>query len=229
VQRFDRNDDRLRDFLGAIWKTLVPSTGECASLQGELVRADARLSDESYRNGLGNYYHPDQETDGFAEGFYPKMLVFLLETLAANANDANDADTVAYCADALARAPLDWEKQRRIIAIVERAEEDENRELSDAENAEIETLEAAPERLDWEDLLNRTEIAVGNYCLANPVLVDLAGKPIEEGGVTDIRHIFDPPPPPPPCPLCNGKGWVAPADPTQFPTMCSCKTATVLH
>lgn len=31
------------------------------------------------------------------------------------------------------------------------------------------------------------------------------------------------PPPPPTCPLCEGRGWIAPSDPRQFPTPCSCR------
>jgi len=31
-------------------------------------------------------------------------------------------------------------------------------------------------------------------------------------------------PPPTLCPLCKGRGWIAPVDATQFPTTCSCRT-----
>lgn len=30
---------------------------------------------------------------------------------------------------------------------------------------------------------------------------------------------------PAPCATCGGKGWIAPSDPTQFPSVCSCKRA----
>ncbi|MFO0676551.1 MAG: hypothetical protein U0169_08455 [Polyangiaceae bacterium] len=32
---------------------------------------------------------------------------------------------------------------------------------------------------------------------------------------------------PPPCPLCKGRGWIAPSDSTAFPTTCSCRSAPV--
>ena len=34
-------------------------------------------------------------------------------------------------------------------------------------------------------------------------------------------------PAPPPCPLCRGRGWIAPSDPSSFPTACSCRTTPV--
>lgn len=224
MERFARNDERLTAYVGALWNALVPSSGECASVQGELVRVQGRLSNEHYRNGTGNYYTPYEDHHGFADGVYPQMLVFLCTTLVANANDANDAATVAYFADVLANAPADWNVQQKIDAIGHR-EHDEDRELTDEENAEIDALDATPGRLHWEELLDRAEIAVANYCLANPVLVDRKGAPAVDGGVKDVRHVFDPPPPPPKCALCNGRGWLPPQSASDFPTVCSCKTA----
>jgi ankyrin repeat protein len=37
-----------------LWDELVPSSGQADTVQGELVRAIGRLSDEAYRNGNGN-------------------------------------------------------------------------------------------------------------------------------------------------------------------------------
>jgi hypothetical protein len=229
VDRFDRNDERLEAFTRKVWDALVPPSGECASVQGEMVRAHGRLTSEHYRNGMGNYYTPDEESHGFADGHYPGLLVYVLTKLIENANAANDALTVDWFRDVLARAPRDWALQQRINDINER-EHEEGRDLTDEELAEIDALDEDPSRLAWEEVLDRIEIAVANYLLANPLLVARAGgQPIEEGGVKDIRHIFDPPPAPPPCPLCNGKGWLAPADASQFPAVCSCKTPKVLH
>jgi hypothetical protein len=229
VDRFDRNDERLEAFTRKVWDALVPPSGECVSVQGEMVRAHSRLTSEHYRNGMGNYYTPDHDDHGFADGHYPRLLVFVLEKLIANANAANDALTVDYFRNALECAPRDWQLQRRIDDIYER-EHEEKRELTEAELDEVDSIAEDPARLAWEELLDRLEIAVANYCIANPLLLDrVSGRPIEEGGVKDIRHIFDAPPAPPACPLCNGKGWLTPTDPTQFPTMCSCKTPQVLH
>ena len=38
-----------------LWKELVPATGQATTIQGELIRAIGRLSDEAYRNGNYNF------------------------------------------------------------------------------------------------------------------------------------------------------------------------------
>jgi len=38
-----------------LWKELVPPQGQAKTVQGELVRAAGRLSDEAYRNGNINF------------------------------------------------------------------------------------------------------------------------------------------------------------------------------
>ncbi|MFC5861760.1 hypothetical protein ACFPT7_05610 [Acidicapsa dinghuensis] len=38
-----------------LWTELVPTTGQATTVQGELVRAIGRLSDEAYRNGNYNF------------------------------------------------------------------------------------------------------------------------------------------------------------------------------
>ena len=38
-----------------LWKELVPTTGQATTVQGELIRAIGRLSDEAYRNGNYNF------------------------------------------------------------------------------------------------------------------------------------------------------------------------------
>ena len=38
-----------------LWKELVPATGQATTVQGELIRAIGRLSDEAYRNGNYNF------------------------------------------------------------------------------------------------------------------------------------------------------------------------------
>ena len=52
MKRFERDEqgsDRLREFHSKMWKALVPPSGECASVQGELVRAVERLTDEDVK------------------------------------------------------------------------------------------------------------------------------------------------------------------------------------
>ncbi|WP_348262443.1 hypothetical protein P8935_21925 [Telmatobacter sp. DSM 110680] len=38
-----------------LWKELVPLQGQAATVQGEVIRAVGRLSDEAYRNGNCNF------------------------------------------------------------------------------------------------------------------------------------------------------------------------------
>jgi hypothetical protein len=38
-----------------LWNELVPSQGQATTVQGELIRAAGRLSDEAYRNGNINF------------------------------------------------------------------------------------------------------------------------------------------------------------------------------
>ncbi|MGA8743741.1 MAG: hypothetical protein WB561_21290 [Terracidiphilus sp.] len=38
-----------------LWNELVPPEGQAATVQGELIRAVGRLSDEAYRNGNHNF------------------------------------------------------------------------------------------------------------------------------------------------------------------------------
>ena len=38
-----------------LWKELVPLQGQAATVQGEVIRAVGRLSDEAYRNGNYNF------------------------------------------------------------------------------------------------------------------------------------------------------------------------------
>ncbi len=99
-------------------------------------------------------------------------------------------------------------------------------EASEAELKELRELEAAG-GLAWEEVLNRADRCIANWCIANPRLVDRYGRPVEDRGIRDVKTIFKPPPsPPPPCLLCRGKGWLSPKDPTQFPEVCSCKAAS---
>lgn len=38
-----------------LWNALVPAQGQASTLQGELVRAAGKLTDEAYRNGNANW------------------------------------------------------------------------------------------------------------------------------------------------------------------------------
>ena len=194
MDRFDRTGARLDAFTKALWDALVPSSGECVSVQGELVRANQRLRSEHFRNGMANYYRPDEPDQGFAESYYGALLLFVIGTLLENANGALTAEGVAYFTAARARASADWTRQRRIDGLLFLAEE-EDRELTHAERVEIEALEAAAPRPDFEELFDRSAIAIANYCLANPELFDRSGRPVVERGVRDIRELIERRPP----------------------------------
>jgi hypothetical protein len=66
-------DDEYRELGRFIWQTYVPERGQAATVQGELLRANEKLRDESQRNGNVNW---DEGHEILAR--------YLLETLAAS-------------------------------------------------------------------------------------------------------------------------------------------------
>lgn len=91
-----------------LWELLVPSSGACATMQGEVVRITGRVSGEIHRNGGGNW-----------DGEYRKMTLAFCQYIASH--NALADDTLAECKaivakapaldaayDALARAALRW-------------------------------------------------------------------------------------------------------------------------
>jgi hypothetical protein len=48
-------NENWRSEFQRLWRELVPATGQAKTVQGELVRAIGRLSDEAYRNGNINF------------------------------------------------------------------------------------------------------------------------------------------------------------------------------
>ncbi|AKV00430.1 hypothetical protein AKJ09_07093 [Labilithrix luteola] len=234
MQPFEREDEgaygripseRLRAFTKALWNALVPASGACASVQGELIRANDRLQGEYYREGMGNYYEPGTNANGGPQSTYacaPRaLLVFVLDTLVENRGGGLDDDDVAFFQTTRLAVESDYRTRLRINELVYQ-EEIDGRELTDAEKTELERLESAEGRIPWEDVLKRAERCIANWCIANPKLVDRQGNAIEERGVADVSHIFEPPPPPPKCSRCAGRGWLPPPDRSSFPTMCSC-------
>jgi hypothetical protein len=49
------SDKPWRSEFNRLWKELVPPQGQAKTVQGELIRAAGRLSDEAYRNGNINF------------------------------------------------------------------------------------------------------------------------------------------------------------------------------
>jgi hypothetical protein len=231
MKRFERSEqgttcERLQAFTKALWQALVPASGECASVQGELVRVHGRLVSEFFREGMGNYYCKGEGNETLAGTFYGQMVLFMLDTLSENRGQALDDDDVAYFAGVRGKVEPDWVLHERLDALSYQSEDADSPELTDAEKKELAELEAKDPGFEWEELFDRAERCTANWCLANHELIDRKGRNVQEGGVGCVMHVFDPPPPPPPCPLCKGRGWLAPTNPTDFPAVCSCKQAT---
>jgi len=66
-------EDEYRELGRHIWETYVPKRGQATTVQGELLRANEKLRDESQRNGNINW---DEGHEILAK--------FLLDTLAAS-------------------------------------------------------------------------------------------------------------------------------------------------
>lgn len=50
-----KGEGRYEKEYGALWKALVPASGQAETVQGELVRVVGRLASEYYRNGNINW------------------------------------------------------------------------------------------------------------------------------------------------------------------------------
>jgi hypothetical protein len=208
------SSERLQAFTEAMWKALVPPRGECVSVQGEMIRGNDRLMSELLRNGMGNYYHPDETT---SENYYGQMLMLILDTLIENKNGPLSAEDVAAFTEIRRRVEPDRARALRLAQL-----EDSETELTPAEQQELEGLAGHPENIDFGSFFHRAERCIANWCIANPELVDRNGKPVEERGLRNVEHVFNPPPPPEKCKLCGGKGFVQPED-GGFPKRCECQ------
>ena len=229
MRPFDRSDeatmerppsDRLQAFTKTLWDALVPRSGECASVQGELIRVSERLQSEYLCNGLANYYAPPEPGRTLADNNYGRMLLFMLDTLIENRNHPADADDVGWFTEVRRHVEPDWRLQLRMGELESKREDSV---LTDAECEELERLVATGSPIGWDGLFNRAQRCIANWCIANTALIDRQGKTVKERAVTDVRHVFEPPAAPPPCSICKGKGWVPAKDPADFPTLCSCK------
>ena len=96
--------ERLQAFTKALWDALVPDDSSCASVQGELIRAKDRLDGEHFRNGMGNYFSRDEPDKTLAANYYGELVLFLLDTMIANRNQALADDDVAYFTQALEKS-----------------------------------------------------------------------------------------------------------------------------
>jgi hypothetical protein len=223
LQRFEPDEPRgrLQDFTQALLGALVPHSGSCSSVQGELVRAHAILVEELARSRMGNYY-PNHVSQQLGATLYSALLVLVLDTLIANRNDGLNPEDVAYLVAARQTLDTDWERALRVMDLAE------SHSLTEAQERELRELEDGGPLLAWEQLLARTERCIGNWCIANPILLDKAGQrvPTSEGGM-DIRSRFEPQSAVAPCGVCGGKGWRT-AHPGSHAELCVCKGGRAL-
>lgn len=142
----------IRDLWSVLWDVLVPQTGPADTAQGQLLRAQGNLSTEYYRNGMMNYYSHclEPHVDSYAQ-----QLDFLIDTLLP--------DDREYLTRAKARIFADRKHVPEAHALQEKQEESE---LSEAERARLEELCVFD---DWEELFDRSERLVLNYCIAHPL------------------------------------------------------------
>ena len=176
---------RLQAISKAIYDCLVSGSGPCESVQGELVRANDRICSEHLRNGMGNYYFDDQS--GKLGDNYYGQLEFLLDTLIENRNRALSDEDVAYFAEVRRLVEPDWARTCRLTEL-----EGSEVDLSEAERHELEALLAAENQPAWEELYNRAQRCIVNWCLANPRLMDRQGKHVEERGIHDLTSLLRP-------------------------------------
>lgn len=73
-----------------LWNLLVPSSGACATVQGEVIRIAGRMGDELYRNGGGNW-----------DEHYDRMLAALCVHMGSH--NALPDDQLAECETVAAR------------------------------------------------------------------------------------------------------------------------------
>ncbi len=161
---------------------------------------------------------------GEDEGPYRSHAAFLFDTLVANRNMAIDEEDVAFFRDMREMLDDDYTLGCRRYELSLRNEGVTEPELTDEEREELACLREKP-HIAWSIALMRAERCVANWCIANPELVDRQGKPVVEGAIAKIDDIFEPSPPPAePCSISKGKKWLAPANPSDFPTACLCTT-----
>jgi hypothetical protein len=198
VRRFERSEEgagceRLRAFTEALWDALVKE-GECASVQGELIRANSLLQTAYFRDGMGNYYCKDNDGQTLADTFYGARVVFVLDTMVKNRNRALCDEDAAYFARVRQLVEPDWVRRQRIEQL------ENNDDASDSDRKELDELEDEDRDRGvwWEELFDRAERCIANWCIANPGLIDRQDRPIQEGGVRDRTDVIEPPGGPPP-------------------------------
>ena len=194
MRRFERVDanpveqQRLEEYTDTLYRVLVPGSGDSASVQDELIRARSRLESDYYREGMGNYYEHDA-SENLAETYYGGLVVFMLDTLIENRNQALDDQDVAYFVEVRRTVEPNWQWKKRLDALNNRAEGTDQPELSAIEEQELEQLESGGPTLDWEELFERAQRCIANWCIMNPTLIDRGGRAVDHGAVREVTQI----------------------------------------
>lgn len=76
---WDYYDRRMSE----LHRDLVPTAGEAATKQGELVRCVSNLYDEGFRNGFGNWDDGDEESVSYLQQYLRDPSVFDARTIVA--------------------------------------------------------------------------------------------------------------------------------------------------
>lgn len=139
---------------------------------------------------MGNYFGRDEPDETLEENYCGELLLFVLDTMIANRNQAPSDDDVAYFSEVRRDIEPQWLRALRSDELLSKAEEEE---LTAAEKDELAVLDEQPRGPDWEGLFNRCERCIASWCLRNTALIDRRGKPVSERGVFDVMHFFDPP------------------------------------
>lgn len=142
----------IDDLWWVLWDALVPERGPADTTQGQLLRAQGNLSTEYYRNGMMNYYYYCLEP---RPDSYVDQLDFLLDTLLPADRE--------YLTRAKGRILEDRKNVPEANALQEK---EEKSGLSEVERSRLEALCNFDE---WEELFERTERLVLNYCITHPL------------------------------------------------------------
>ena len=210
----EQGSERLRAFTKASYETLVPASGSADTIHGELLRANDRILSEALRNGMANFYNPDETLE---ENYYGSLLLFMLETLIKNVGNAVDREDVEYFKHIRSSLEADRQTVSRLMEL-----EDKDGELTPPEETEYARLEQKAGTIAWEDLYDRAERCIANWCVVNSELVPYGGDTFRPKNRPKlIEELFNTPPVEV-CVRCSGKGWIA-AQPGAFPEKCVCQ------
>ena len=192
---FDEDEpDRLAAFLKRLFCALVGDDCSSASVQGQLVYANASLM-RSYIDGMADYLTREAPDQTLADTELGALAIFLVETMIANHGQALDDKDVSYFKGVRAELEVAWLRGIRYFELDDKADDVGLSSAEAEERARIEDL-----AFDWDEFFDRTERCIANWCLKNTTLVDRHGSPVLVGGFATVPDIFADPQP---CACCG--------------------------